>query len=249
MWKFWRRDKRARIEITFNGGDVACVGEIPRRASTLAAGVDIYGREELVVPTAAEFSCMLRVPGEQAAYRSDPSSGLVWRMAQDHDGLVEDYTGTFTHHGWMIENRHRRIIDTGLVLSMPPDFEAQVRSRSGLAAKHGVVVLNSPGTIDADYTGTVRVILQNHSDTRFFLRRNVAIAQLVFARVEPVHIHCRILVTKASDFVRQIIAVRGTSGFGSTDMTTTGSDPAAVELVRRLDKAIQSAKANKVKAT
>lgn len=77
-----------------------------------------------------------------------------------------------------------RAVDTGIGLQLPPGYEAQVRPRSGLAIKHGLGVLNSPGTIDSDYRGSIRVILVNHGDTAFLVEPGMRIAQLVFARVE-----------------------------------------------------------------
>jgi len=75
----------------------------------------------------------------------------------------------------------RRLIPTGLAMALPPGFEAQVRPRSGLALKHGVTVLNAPGTIDADYRGEVGVILVNLGDMPFHVERGDRIAQLVIA--------------------------------------------------------------------
>lgn len=76
----------------------------------------------------------------------------------------------------------RALIPTGLYLALPPGYEAQVRPRSGLALKHGITVLNSPGTIDADYRGEVGVILVNLSDTSFTIADGERIAQLVIAQ-------------------------------------------------------------------
>lgn len=74
-----------------------------------------------------------------------------------------------------------RLIPTGFAMALPDGYEAQVRPRSGLALKHGITVLNSPGTIDADYRGEVGVILINHSDVPFVIRRGDRIAQMVIA--------------------------------------------------------------------
>lgn len=73
---------------------------------------------------------------------------------------------------------------TGLVMAIPPGFEGQVRPRSGLALRHGVTVLNAPGTIDADYRGEVQVLLVNHGDAPFDLHRGERVAQLLLARCE-----------------------------------------------------------------
>ncbi len=78
----------------------------------------------------------------------------------------------------------RRLIPTGLFMALPPGFEAQVRPRSGLAIKHGITVLNTPGTIDADYRGEVCVILVNLSDEPFLIADGERIAQMVIARHE-----------------------------------------------------------------
>ena len=76
-----------------------------------------------------------------------------------------------------------RVVSTGLILDIPHGFEAQVRSRSGLAINHGVFVLNSPGTIDSDYRGEVKVILANVSKEPFIIKKGDRIAQLVFSRI------------------------------------------------------------------
>lgn len=107
----------------------------------------------------------------------------------------------------------RSLVPTGLVIELPPGFEAQVRPRSGLALKHGITVLNSPGTIDADYRGEVMVLLINHGDEPFTIRRGERIAQLVVAPVTQARI---IAVAGTSK------TARGTGGFGSTG--TSGRD-------------------------
>ncbi len=80
----------------------------------------------------------------------------------------------------------RMLIPTGLYIALPPGYEAQVRPRSGLALKHGVTVLNTPGTIDADYRGEVKVLLVNFSNTDFIVQDGERIAQMVVARHEHV---------------------------------------------------------------
>ena len=99
------------------------------------------------------------------------------------------------------------IVPTGLSIALPEGFEAQVRPRSGLAAKHGVTVLNSPGTIDADYRGEVAVLLINHGSAPFTIRRGERIAQMVIA---PVVQAVLVPVTVLSP------TERGAGGFGST---------------------------------
>lgn len=108
---------------------------------------------------------------------------------------------------WTLQPLERRAVPTGLAIALPPGFEAQVRPRSGLALRHGVTCLNSPGTIDADYRGEVQVILANLSGTAFSLKRGERIAQLVVAPV----------VRAALVEVEVLPATtRGSGGFGST---------------------------------
>lgn len=101
------------------------------------------------------------------------------------------------------------LVNTGVSLRLPEEFEAQVRSRSGLACKHGVIVLNSPGTIDSDYRGEIKVILMNLSPRAFTIAPNMRIAQLVFAKVEAVSLQ------ESSD-IKEEETSRGAGGFGST---------------------------------
>ena len=84
---------------------------------------------------------------------------------------------------WTLTPGQRRLVPTGLVMAIPPGFEGQVRPRSGLALRHGLTVLNAPGTIDADYRGEVQVLLVNHGEAPFDLRRSERIAQLLVAPV------------------------------------------------------------------
>ena len=84
---------------------------------------------------------------------------------------------------WSLAPGQRRLVPTGLVMAIPLGFEGQVRPRSGLALKHGLTVLNAPGTIDADYRGEVQVLLVNHGEVPFELRRGERIAQLLVAPV------------------------------------------------------------------
>ncbi len=101
----------------------------------------------------------------------------------------------------------RAIIPTGLYLEIPAGFEAQVRPRSGLAAKHGITVLNSPGTIDADYRGEIKVILINFSEEIFEINHGERIAQLVVAKHETIAWEETNILEESS---------RSTGGFGST---------------------------------
>jgi len=84
---------------------------------------------------------------------------------------------------WTLAPGERRLVPTGLTMAIPPGFEGQVRPRSGLAFKHGVTVLNAPGTIDADYRGEVQVVLVNHGAAPFQLQRGDRIAQFLLAPV------------------------------------------------------------------
>jgi dUTP pyrophosphatase len=101
----------------------------------------------------------------------------------------------------------RMLVPTGFALELPEGYEAQVRPRSGLALKHGVTLLNTPGTIDADYRGEVMVLLINHGSEKFTIRRGDRIAQLVIAPVN----HVEIVAVEALGATE-----RGPGGFGST---------------------------------
>jgi dUTP pyrophosphatase len=101
----------------------------------------------------------------------------------------------------------RAMVPTGLFVELPEGYEMQIRPRSGLAAKHGITVLNSPGTIDADYRGEIKVILVNLSNTPFTIEPGERIAQMIVARYEQVEWQA---VESLSE------TERGTGGFGST---------------------------------
>ncbi len=107
----------------------------------------------------------------------------------------------------VIEPGKIALVPTGLCIAVPPGFEAQVRPRSGLALKHGLVVPNSPGTIDADYRGEVKVILLNLGEATFTVERGMRIAQLVLAKVESL---------AWEPVARLEESNRGAGGFGST---------------------------------
>lgn len=113
----------------------------------------------------------------------------------------------FSVEDMVLPSGGRALIHTGLVMQLPPDAEAQVRPRSGLALKHGVTVLNSPGTIDAGYRGEVGVILINLGDEPFHVEKGMKIAQLVVAPVTRAEV-VEVSAVDATD--------RGTGGFGST---------------------------------
>jgi len=101
----------------------------------------------------------------------------------------------------------RRAFATGLAIAVPEDYECQIRPRSGLALQHGIMVANTPATIDSDYRGEVKVILANLGREAFAVTRGMRIAQMVFARVERADFQ-RVTELPAS--------TRGTGGFGST---------------------------------
>jgi len=107
----------------------------------------------------------------------------------------------------ILEPLKRILVPTGLIFELEDGFEAQIRPRSGLALKHGISVLNTPGTIDSDYRGEVQVILINHGDQSFTIQRSMRIAQAVIAPVTRVMIEERQAVSTTG---------RGGGGFGST---------------------------------
>lgn len=113
-----------------------------------------------------------------------------------------------------LEPGQRTLIPTGLAFAIPEGFEVQVRPRSGLAIKHGITLVNSPGTIDADYRGEVRIILINHGEESFTINSGDRIAQLIVA---PVFQADLIEVSELSE------TVRGEGGFGHTG-TNHGKD-------------------------
>jgi dUTP pyrophosphatase len=107
----------------------------------------------------------------------------------------------------ILKPRERKIIPTGLAIALPVGFEAQIRPRSGLAIKNGITVLNSPGTIDADYRGEIGVILINLSNINFTIERGMRIAQMIISPVISINWEEMDILPKTS---------RGASGFGST---------------------------------
>jgi dUTP pyrophosphatase len=101
----------------------------------------------------------------------------------------------------------RAMVPTGLAIALPPGHEAQIRPRSGLAAKHGLTVLNAPGTIDADYRGEIQVLLINHGAEPVAITRGMRIAQLIVAPVSRAQLHETEMLNETP---------RGSGGFGST---------------------------------
>lgn len=142
---------------------------------------------------------VLRLPHAEGlaapAYETEAAAGMDLRAAVPADNPI------------MIAPGGRALVPTGLSLQFPLGFEAQVRPRSGLALRHGVTVLNSPGTVDADYRGEVKVILVNLGAEPFVVERGARIAQLVLAAVE----RAEIVEVSMLDPSR-----RGEGGFGST---------------------------------
>jgi len=129
------------------------------------------------------------------AYQSALAAGLDLLAAVPEDAPVVLAPGKYA------------LIPTGLTIALPAGFEAQVRPRSGLAARHGVTVLNTPGTVDADYRGEICVLLVNHGDEPFAVRRGERIAQMVIASV----VRAELLPTAFLSSTD-----RGGGGFGST---------------------------------
>lgn len=107
----------------------------------------------------------------------------------------------------VLKSLQRQLIPTGLFIELPNSFEAQIRPRSGLAFKNGITVLNSPGTIDADYRGEIKVLLVNLSDTDFTINDGERIAQMVIAKHEQINWQ-QVTILEESN--------RGAGGFGST---------------------------------
>jgi dUTP pyrophosphatase len=107
----------------------------------------------------------------------------------------------------VLDSGRHAMVPTGLCIALPEGYEAQVRPRSGLAARHGVTVLNAPGTVDADYRGEICVLLINHGEAPFTIRRGERIAQMVIAPV------ARATFTVAASLSS---TARGSGGFGST---------------------------------
>lgn len=139
--------------------------------------------------TPLEHAVGLNLP----SYATDQSAGM------DLSAALEE--------AFVLEPGDRALIPTGLSIALPAGYEAQVRPRSGLALKHGVTVLNSPGTIDADYRGEVKVLLANLGQEAFTIERGMRIAQMVVAR----HSVVKWSVTEELDET-----ARGSGGFGST---------------------------------
>ncbi len=127
------------------------------------------------------------------SYATDLSSGIDLFSAADGDILIKPM--------------ERVLVPTGIVIELPEGFEAQIRPRSGLALKHGITVLNSPGTIDADYRGEIKVILINLGQEMFVIRRGDRIAQMVI---------CPVIKVQLEEAKELSSTERSDGGFGST---------------------------------
>jgi len=110
----------------------------------------------------------------------------------------------------IIHPRRHLLVATGVYMEIPNGYEGQIRPRSGLAYKHGVTVLNAPGTIDSDYRGEIKVLLINHGENSFYIEKEDRIAQLVLVKVEQAKLSLVDRIEKLSD------TTRGNGGFGST---------------------------------
>lgn len=129
------------------------------------------------------------------AYETPQSAGMDLRAAVPADAPVSIPPGEW------------RLIPVGIAIALPAGFEAQVRPRSGLAAKHGISCVNTPGTVDADYRGEIRVNLINHGQANFVVNRGDRIAQMIIAPVTQA-------VWEVADTLNE--TTRGAGGFGST---------------------------------
>lgn len=151
------------------------------------------------MPTSGPTLGLIRLPNSEGldlpAYETDGAAGLDLRAAVPDDAPVTLKPGG------------RMLIPTGLIFELEPGYEAQIRPRSGLAFKNGITCLNTPGTIDSDYRGEVKVLLINLGEEDFTVTRGMRIAQTVIAPVTQVKIDER----KNSSETK-----RGTGGFGST---------------------------------
>ncbi len=132
---------------------------------------------------------------ELPAYETSGSAGMDLRAAVAEDRQIVLLPG------------RRTLVPTGLIFEIPEGFEVQIRPRSGLAFKNGITCLNTPGTVDSDYRGEVKVLLINLGDDDFRIERGMRIAQAVFAPVVQSKIEERTKVTETA---------RGAGGFGST---------------------------------
>jgi len=145
---------------------------------------------------------------------------LIKRLASDVPILTRQTSGSsgFDLHAnadTTVTRGGRVLIPTGIAIAIPFGYEVQIRPRSGLALKHGVTVLNTPGTIDADFRGEIKVLLINHGETDFSVQRGDRIAQMIVAKVEMVE-----LIDIGEEELPS--TSRGDGGFGSTGVNSDG---------------------------
>ncbi len=150
-------------------------------------------------PVSGPVVGMVRLPHGEGlplpSYETSGAAGMDLRAAVPEDRPLVIVPG------------RRALVPTGLVMEIPEGFEGQVRPRSGLAFKHGITCLNTPGTIDSDYRGEVKVLLVNLGNDDFEITRGMRIAQILFAAVEHATVEERSLAGSTE---------RGAGGFGST---------------------------------
>ena len=135
---------------------------------------------------------------EMPTYETDLAAGVDLRAAIAKDTPV------------VLAPRERALVPIGLAMALPPGYEAQIRPRSGLAYKHGLSVVNAPGTIDADYRGELKVLLINHGRENFIINRGERIAQMIIAPVTQAHFVIVDTLSKTK---------RGAGGYGSTGVS------------------------------
>ncbi len=148
------------------------------------------------MPVTVEFKALPHFDGlALPAYETNLAAGADLRAAVPDDTPM------------VLEPGERALVPTGLAMALPAGYEAQIRPRSGLAYKYGITCLNTPGTIDADYRGEVKVLLINHGQDAFTIERGERVAQMVIAPITQPKFE---LVTELSE------TERGAGGFGST---------------------------------
>ncbi len=176
---------------------------LPQNGWKALQAIDPYGTDSHSSPMSETSSApivgVVRLPHSDGlalpAYETDGAAGMDLRAAVPEDRPLLLLPG------------RRALVPTGLVLEIPQGFEGQIRPRSGLAFKHGITCLNTPGTIDWDYRGEVKVLLANLGDDEFTIERGMRIAQLVIAPVARAVLEERRAASETS---------RGSGGFGST---------------------------------
>jgi dUTP pyrophosphatase len=162
-------------------------------------GIDRFGKGRFAGGIVIEDIPVLlrRMPGQEdiplPRYMTDSAAGMDICAAVDDQEIIAP--------------GQRRVVPTGIAVALPEGYEAEIRPRSGLAARHGVTLVNAPGTIDADYRGEIRIILINHGQEPFLVKRGDRIAQMVVHRV------ARVTWVESGGLDQ---TVRGEGGFGHT---------------------------------